>query len=78
MISISKIKKINLIKKNWILNGRRELEIGSNPHSNGEIFSRVLNDLKEIKKLIIKISLDRMIKNKYKYKIDIIIYIKLF
>lgn len=40
MISISKIKNIRLIKKNWILKGIRVLEIGSNPHSNDEFFSR--------------------------------------
>lgn len=37
---MSKIKNISLIKKNWILNGIRVLEIGSNPHSNEEFFSR--------------------------------------
>lgn len=40
MISISKIKKINLIKKKWILKGIRLNDIGSNPHSKGEFFSR--------------------------------------
>lgn len=43
MISISKIRNINLIKKNWILKGIRGLEIGSNPHSNDEFFSRDLS-----------------------------------
>lgn len=42
-ISISKIRNISLIKKNWILKGIRELDIGSNPHSNDEIFSRFFN-----------------------------------
>lgn len=46
---MSKIKKINLIKKNWILNGIRDLEIGSNPHSNGDIFSRFFDNFIEIK-----------------------------
>lgn len=46
---MSKIKKINLIKKNWILNGIRDFEIGSNPHSNGDIFSRFFSNFKEIK-----------------------------
>ena len=56
VISISKIRKISLIKKNWILKGRRFLEIGSNPHSKGEIFSRSWKDFFEIKKFnIIKI-----------------------
>lgn len=44
VISMSKIKKINLIKKKWILNGMRLLEIGSNPHSKGDLFSRSWND----------------------------------
>lgn len=48
VISISKIRKIKLIRKNWILNGIRDLEIGSNPHSNGEIFSRFFDNLIEI------------------------------
>lgn len=50
VISISKIKKINLIKKNWTLNGMRLLEIGSNPHSNGDVFSRSRSDFFEINK----------------------------
>ena len=41
--------------KNWILKGIRELIKGSNPHSNGEIFSRFFKDLIEIKKFISKI-----------------------
>lgn len=40
VISISKIKKIRLIVKNWILRGIRFNERGSNPHSKGEDFSR--------------------------------------
>lgn len=40
VISTSKIKKIKLIRKKWILKGGRLLDIGSNPHSNGEDFSR--------------------------------------
>lgn len=39
-ISTSKIKKIIVIKKNCKEKGRREEEKGSNPHSNGEVFSR--------------------------------------
>lgn len=52
VISISKIKKINLIKKNWTLNGIRLLEIGSNPHSNGDVFSRSRSDFFEINKFM--------------------------
>jgi len=39
IISVSKIKKMILIRKNWILNGNRLWDKGSNPHSNGDIFS---------------------------------------
>lgn len=39
VISISKIKKIILTKKKWILNGNRLSDKGSNPHSNGDDFS---------------------------------------
>lgn len=39
-ISTSKIKKITAIKKNRNENGKREEFNGSNPHSNGDIFSR--------------------------------------
>ena len=40
VISTSKIKKITAIKKNRKENGRRAVPLGSNPHSNGEFFSR--------------------------------------
>jgi hypothetical protein len=39
-ISTSKIKKIIAIKKNCKEKGSREEDFGSNPHSNGEHFSR--------------------------------------
>lgn len=42
-ISTSKIKKIIIIKKKRIEKGNREEFIGSNPHSNGDLFSRSLN-----------------------------------
>jgi len=42
IISVSRIKKIILIKKNWILNSRQLNESGSNPHSNDDIFSYVI------------------------------------
>jgi hypothetical protein len=38
--SMSKIRKITAIRKNWIENGSRAELIGSNPHSKGEGFSR--------------------------------------
>lgn len=78
VISISKIKKINLIKKKWILKGIRDLDIGSNPHSNGDIFSRFFKSFKEIKKFnnnIIILIIN--IKNKIKIK-NKIIYINIF
>jgi hypothetical protein len=56
VISTSKIKKITVIRKNWRENGTRAEHIGSNPHSNGEGFSRSLNSfLANIKFKIIKI-----------------------
>lgn len=77
VISISKIKKISLIRKNWILKGRWLIEIGSNPHSNGDIFSWSVKDFFEIiifknirkREIIIRISIVKII--------IIIIYIKL-
>jgi hypothetical protein len=39
-ISTSKIKKITAIRKNRREKGNREELLGSNPHSNGELFSR--------------------------------------
>jgi hypothetical protein len=38
--STSKIKKIRATKKNRIENGRRAINFGVNPHSNGLVFSR--------------------------------------
>lgn len=77
-ISTSKIKKIIVIKKNWIEKGSREEFIGSNPHSKGDLFSRSLKvffDNKDAKIIIIieinKINID--IFNKL-----IIIYINFF
>lgn len=40
VISTSKIKKIIAIKKKCIENGNRDDDLGSNPHSNGDLFSR--------------------------------------
>lgn len=39
-ISTSKIKKIIVIRKNRKENGKREDDLGSNPHSKGDLFSR--------------------------------------
>lgn len=43
VISTSKIKKITAIKKNCKENGIRAELFGSNPHSNGDLFSRSMN-----------------------------------
>lgn len=56
-ISTSKIKKIIAIKKKCRENGSRDEDLGSNPHSNGEHFSRSVTDFLEIiiaRKIIIK------------------------
>lgn len=42
IISTSKIKKITAKRKNRIEKGERVYHVGSNPHSNGEFFSRDL------------------------------------
>lgn len=44
VISISKIRKIMDTRKNWTLKGSRFNDCGSNPHSNGDDFSRLNND----------------------------------
>lgn len=55
-ISTSKIKKIIVIRKKCKENGIRAIDLGSNPHSNGEHFSRSKNDFFDKKKeIIIKI-----------------------
>lgn len=74
VISTSKIKKINLIKKKWILKGGRLFDIGSNPHSNGEAFSRSWGVFLDIKKFIIIKMIEIIIKIN-KYIIICIIYI---
>jgi hypothetical protein len=77
-ISTSKIKKMIVIKKNRIEKGNREEFIGSNPHSNGEVFSRsfiVFFANKEAKYITI-IEIINTIKDiKYKF---IITYTKIF
>ena len=50
MISTSKIKKMMVIKKNCSENGTRAEHIGSNPHSNGDGFSRSGDSLLASKK----------------------------
>jgi hypothetical protein len=48
-ISTSKIRKMIVIIKNWIEKGIRGWDLGSNPHSNGENFSRLKFFFFEIK-----------------------------
>lgn len=69
-ISISNIKKITTNKKNRVENGSRAEFFGSNPHSNGEFFSRsiVARNEKQIVAIIIIIGIiilkDRVNKRK--------------
>lgn len=56
-ISTSKIKKIIVIKKKCNEKGIRAIDLGSNPHSNGEHFSWSIKDfLDKINDKIIKIN----------------------
>lgn len=77
-ISTSKIKKIIVIKKNRIEKGRRDEFIGSNPHSNGDVFSRSFNDFldnRDANNITIIVIIKIVIAIIYKVKI---IYTKLF
>lgn len=73
-ISTSKIKKIIVIKKNRKEKGRREEDIGSKPHSNGEDFSRLMIFFFEIIEEIDIIKVEIINKIKLIIKIDKIIY----
>ena len=62
--SISKTKKITTTIKNFIQKGKREILLGSNPHSNGEDFSlstKVLKvrDIRKMRTMVIKRHVDR-------------------
>ena len=62
--SISKTKKITTTIKNFIQKGKREILLGSNPHSNGEDFSlstEVLkvSDIREMRMRVIKKHVNR-------------------
>lgn len=75
-ISTSKIKKIIAIMKKCSENGIRLCDCGSNPHSKGEFFS-LLNWIFFDKKIEINIMiLVIIINNKFRYLINLIIYIK--
>lgn len=75
-ISTSKIKKITVIKKKCKENGIRAEDFGSNPHSNGDDFSRSIKDF--LDKIMDKniIIFDKIIKIIEIVKMIIIIYIK--
>ena len=64
LISISKIRKIIVIKKNRIEKGIRLKKIGLNPHSNGVIFSKFIFNFfdKIIEILIINIEIIIIVK----------------
>lgn len=71
VISTSNTRKIIAIKKKCNENGSRDDEIGSNPHSNGDLFSRSENDFFEIilRRVIIRIGIieiKRVINSKIK------------
>lgn len=73
-ISTSKIKKIIVIKKNRNEKGKRDFLLISNPHSNGEVFSRSRKDF-ELKITAINIITMTIIKiRKIKVKMCIIIF----
>lgn len=72
---MSKIKNINLIKKNWILKGIRALERGSKPHSNEEFFSRFF--IVFFDKMVFKINIIHGIISKVKNKKIMIIMVSI-
>lgn len=77
VISTSKIKKIIAIKKNRREKGNRAEFLGSNPHSNGEFFSRSIvvffdRNVAIVITMIEIIKINKLIKKVYK-----IIYIKI-
>lgn len=76
VISTSKIKKIKAIKKNCKEKGKRAEFLGSNPHSNGEFFSRSLNVFLEKILANIITKLEIIIINLNKNNNVIIIYTK--
>lgn len=62
-ISTSKTRKMIAIKKKWRENGKREEDLGSNPHSKGDLFSRSVIDFldKKVDKRIIIIAINNTI-----------------
>lgn len=63
VISTSKIRKITAIKKNWREKGIRAEDLGSNPHSKGDLFSRSENVFfdKIVAKIIIILAIMKVI-----------------
>ena len=60
VISTSKIRKMTAIKKKRREKGSRAVPLGSNPHSNGEFFSRSEIVFFESKEAIIITTIDRI------------------
>lgn len=73
-ISTSKIKKIIVIKKNRREKGKRDDDFGSNPHSNGDDFSRSMIVFFEIIEANNITTIEINIIIELINKIDIIIY----
>lgn len=69
---MSKIKNRTAIRKNWIENGIRADDFGSNPHSKGDIFSRSIVIVFEIMVHIIINPMEIIIANVNEIKILII------
>lgn len=74
-ISTSKIKKITAIRKNRSENGSRALDLGSNPHSKGDLFSRSSICFFDNIVAIIIIIVDNSIIMMAEYIVNIIIYL---
>lgn len=74
-ISTSKIMKITAIRKNRDEKGSRAEFLGSNPHSNGDLFSRSSFLFFEISVVNTMMAVDRIIVNIAAVVIIIIIYL---
>lgn len=62
VISTSKIKKIIAMRKKCSENGSREEDLGSNPHSKGDLFSRSVMVFLDVKfRTIIRMSVISLI-----------------
>lgn len=54
VISTSNIRNTRPIRKNCLLNGIRLIDMGSNPHSKGDFFSRDCDFLVNIRLIVIR------------------------